>query len=80
MHYLFFTLQRSAPRVRGAETVGADPAMLLLMLAALYSWCAHAWEGRLAMRTGSPLLPQDAETLKDRRLGESESTSHHCSP
>lgn len=32
VHYLFFTLQRSAPRVRGAETIGADPAMLGVLM------------------------------------------------
>jgi len=77
----FFSIQRSAPRVRGTEIVRAATAMLHLTLAALYSWCTHTWEGKVVMRSCEGLmLPQGAKALKDFRLEDSSYTNSSLIP
>lgn len=51
------------------------------MFTAFYSWCSHAWEGKVVMRSSEgPMLPQGAKTLKDFRLGESSYTNPSLIP
>lgn len=55
--------------------------MFLSGLAALYSWCTDIWEGRVTMRIGEGhMLPRDAKTFKDLRLGESCCTNSNLTP